>query len=72
MPMDRATLRFEWQLSAVSDRRTKLTHRVVLSGSNAETYREQVETGFRANLAAGLERLAASMVSAESGWGTGP
>jgi hypothetical protein len=67
MPMDRATLRFEWQLSAVSERRTKLTHRVVLSGSNAETYREQVEKGFRANLAAGLERLAASMAAAERG-----
>ena len=65
LPLDRAVLRFEWHVGPVSERRAKLTHRVVLSGTNAQMYREQVEKGFGENLAAGLERLAASMAAAE-------
>jgi hypothetical protein len=65
LPQDRATIRFEWQFSAVSERRTTITHRISLSGSNADTYREQVATGFGANLAAGMKRVVASMVAAE-------
>jgi hypothetical protein len=64
MPLDRATLRFEWHLSAVSGRRTKLTQRIILSGSNANAYREQVRAGFAGNLAAGMERIAAAMEAA--------
>ena len=70
MPLDRATLRFEWHLGAVSDRRTKLTHRVILSGSNAAAYRQQVETGFGATLASGMEKIVASMATAENTTGT--
>ena len=66
MPLDQATLRFEWHLGALSERRTKLTHRVILAGHNMEAYRKQVETGFGANLAAGLEKIAQSMVAAEN------
>ena len=66
MLLDRATLRFEWHLLAVSERRTKLTQRIILSGSNAATYRQQVEAGFGTSLGAGMERIAASMVAAES------
>jgi hypothetical protein len=40
MPLDQATLRFEWHLGALSERRTKLTHRVILAGQNMETYRK--------------------------------
>ena len=65
MPLDRATLRFEWLLSAVSERRTKLTQRIILSGSNAAAYTQQVETGFGATLPAGMERIAADLVAAE-------
>ena len=65
MPLDQATLRFEWHLGAASERRTKLTHRVILAG-HMETYRNQVEAGFGANLAAGLEKIAQSMVAAEN------
>src|SRR5262245_21896699 len=65
MPLDRATLRFEWHLDALTEGRTKLTQRVILSGSNSGAYREQVETGFGANLAAGMEKIAQSMVVAE-------
>jgi hypothetical protein len=57
MSLDRATLRFEWQFVAVSDRRTKVTHRVILSGSNTAAYRQQVEMGFGANLASGMAKL---------------
>jgi len=66
MPLDHATLRFEWHLDAVSETRTKLTHRVILTGHNMETYRKQVEAGFRTNLAAGLEKMAQSMAAAEN------
>lgn len=66
IPLDQATLRFEWHLGAVSERRTKLTHRVILTGHNMETYRKQVEIGFGANLVAGLEKMAQSMVAAEN------
>jgi hypothetical protein len=65
MPLDRATLRFEWHFSAVSERRVKLTQRIFLSGSAADQYREQIQTGFGANLDAGMEKLAASMEAAE-------
>jgi len=66
MPLDHATLRFEWHLGAVSERRTKLTHRVILTGDNMEAYRKQVATEFGANLAAGLVKMAQSMVGAEN------
>jgi hypothetical protein len=66
MPLEHATLRFEWHLGAVSERRTKITHRVILAGHNMGTYRKQVEAGFGANLAPGLEKIAQSMVAAEN------
>jgi len=65
MPLDRATLRFEWHFGAVSDRRTKLTQRIILSGSNAAAYTQQVEAGFGPTLASGMEKLAAAMIAAE-------
>ena len=66
MPLDQATLRFEWHLGAVSERRTKLTHRIILAGDNMATYRKQVEDGFGANLTAGLEKIEQAMVAAEN------
>lgn len=71
MPLDRAELRFEWHLRAVSERRTKLTQRIVLCGRNAARYRQQVETEFGTSLGAGMERIAASMVAAEDAAGSG-
>jgi hypothetical protein len=66
MPLDQATLRFEWHLDAIGERRTNLTHRIILAGHNMATYRKQVEAGFAANLAAGLEKIAQAMVGAET------
>ena len=65
MPLDGATLRFEWHLTAVSGRRTKLTQLIILSGSNAVAYRDQIQTGFGPTLAPGMAKLATEMVTAE-------
>jgi hypothetical protein len=65
MPLDRATLTFEWYFDRVSEDRTKLTQRIVLSGDNAGVYTGQVEAGFGANLADGMRRIAAEMAAAE-------
>ena len=65
IPLDGATLRCEWYLDPVAERRTKLTQRLILSGSNADTYRQQVETGFGASLETGMKKIAESMVVAE-------
>jgi|SRR5688572_19135311 len=65
MPLDRATFRCEWHFSAISERRTRMTQRIILSGSNAATYTEQVKAGFGATLADGMNRIAADMVAAE-------
>jgi hypothetical protein len=65
MPLKGATLRFEWHFSAVSERRTTLTQRIILSRGAADVYREQVQTGFAANLATGMAKLAASMETSE-------
>jgi hypothetical protein len=67
MLLDRATLRFEWYFDVVGGGGTKLTQRIVLSGTNAPVYREQVEAGFRRTLADGMRRLAADMVAAQRG-----
>jgi hypothetical protein len=65
MQLDRATLTFEWYFERVSEHSTKLTQRIVLSGGNAGTYAGQVEAGFGPNLADGMKRIAAEMVTAE-------
>src|SRR3954451_24368885 len=38
MPLDGATLSFEWGFDAVSDRVTRISQRVVLAGDNAAAY----------------------------------
>ena len=65
MQLDRATLIFEWYFDRVSEHRTRLTQRIVLSGGNAEAYVAQVEAGFGPNLADGMKRIAAEMAIAE-------
>jgi hypothetical protein len=65
MQLDGATLAFEWYFSRVSEDRTKLTQRIVLSGDSAEAYTEQVKAGFGPNLPDGMRRIAAEMLAAE-------
>jgi hypothetical protein len=67
LELDRATLAFEWTFRALSERRTRLTQSIVLSGENAAAYAAQVEEGFRSNLAPGMERIAAEMAAAQAG-----
>src|SRR5262245_44154794 len=65
MPLDRAVLSFEWRFAAVSDRRTRITQRIVLSGDNAAAYATQVQAAFGSTLADGMKRIADAMVRAE-------
>jgi len=65
MPLDRAVLVFEWFLDAVSNRRTRITQRIVLSGDNASAYVDQVQAGFGSTLADGMKRIADAMARAQ-------
>jgi hypothetical protein len=70
MPLEpRATLSFEWRFDAVSDRRTRITQRIVLAGDNAAAYAPQAQAAFAANLADGMARIAAAMAAAGKGAG---
>ena len=64
MPLDRATLSFEWRFEAVSDRRTRLWQRLVLAGDNAAAYADQVRAAFGASLPDGMNRIAAALAAA--------
>jgi hypothetical protein len=66
MQLDGATLSFSWSFDAVSDRRTKLTQRIALSGKNAAAYAEQVQAGFGSNLRPGMRRIATAMARAQT------
>ncbi len=65
MTFDRATVSSEWRFDAVSDRRTRVTQRIVLSGDNAPAYAGEVEAGFGENLHVGMKKIAAAMAAAE-------
>ena len=66
MQLDRAMVSAEWRFDAISDRRTRLTQRIVLAGENAAAYTEQVEAGFGSNLPSGMKKIAAAMTEAEA------
>ena len=65
MPFDGAALSFQWLFDAVSNHRTRITQRIVLSGDNAMAYVDQVRAGFGSNLADGMKRIADAMARAE-------
>jgi hypothetical protein len=65
MPLaDYAVLTFEWRFDAMSDSRTRMTQRIVLSGDNADAYAARVRDGFGSTLADGMKRIADAMASA--------
>jgi hypothetical protein len=66
MPLDGATLSFEWRFDGLSERRTKITQRILLSGENAASYAAQVQAGFGSTLPDGMKRIAAALVAAEA------
>ena len=65
MQLDRALLTFEWRFDALSEQKTRMTQKIVLSGDNAAAYAEQVEAGFSPSLADGMRRIATEMAAAE-------
>jgi hypothetical protein len=65
MQLDQAVLTFEWRFEALSERTTRMTQTIVLSGENAPSYAEQVEAGFGPGLADGMRRIATEMAAAE-------
>jgi len=64
MPLDGASLSFEWLFEAVSNHRTRITQRIVLSGDNANAYVNHVHAGFGSTLADGMTRIANALESA--------
>ena len=67
VPLDGAVIAFEWLFARVSDCRTRITQRIVLSGHNATAYVNQVQADFGSNLADGMRRIADAMAEAEHG-----
>lgn len=64
MPLDGATLCFEWRFDAVSEGQTRLSQRIVLAGENAAAYAPHVRAGFGSNLSDGMTRIAAALAAA--------
>jgi hypothetical protein len=58
--LDRATLAFIWRFDRLSERRTKLTQRIVLAGENAGTYLADV-AAFGPGVPGGMKRIAEAM-----------
>jgi hypothetical protein len=66
MPLERdAVLSFEWRFEPVSNHRTRITQRIVLSGDNATAYAEPVRAAFSSTLDAGMQRIALALSKAE-------
>jgi hypothetical protein len=70
MPLDRALLSFQWSFAAVSNRRTRMTQRMVLSGDNAAAYANHIQGSFGATLLDGMKRIAEAMARAERSTGS--
>jgi len=58
--LDRATLAFIWRFDRLTDRRTKLTQRIVLAGENAGIYRADM-AAFGTGVPGGMQRIAEAM-----------
>ena len=58
-------LSFEWRFEPISDRKTRLTQRIVLSGAKAADYIEMVQAGFGPTLAEVMNRIAGLLARAE-------
>ena len=65
VPLDGATLSFEWLFDALSNHRSRMTQRIVLWGPNADAYVSEVQAGFGSTLADGMKRIADSLERAD-------
>ena len=63
IPADGAAMVFEWRFAGTSERRTRITQRVVLRGEKAVTYLEFAKI-FETNLPGGMKRMAAAIADA--------
>ena|SRR5579872_3366966 len=60
LPLDGASISFNWRLEPLPDGCTRITQRVELTGQNAKSYVDACAP-FAANLPGGMQRLAAAM-----------
>jgi hypothetical protein len=61
MALDGAAISFEWQFSALNERRTRLTQRIALTGAAASNYLEDIRRAFALNVAPGMNKIARAM-----------
>ena len=66
MELDAATLSFEWRFENAGPNRARLTQHIVLRGTDAANYTEQLESSLRPNLATGMARIARLMEAAST------
>lgn len=66
MDLEGAKLSFHWRCEPVSEHTCRLTQTVTLAGERAASYATGVEEGFGANLAPGMDRIAAAIGRAAS------
>lgn len=65
VPLDGANLVIEWTFEALTERCTRLTQRLSLSGPRAQAYRATIEASFGPNLVPGMERIARELERAD-------
>ena len=65
IPRDEAVVSSEWSFDAVSTHRTRITQRIVLWGTNAQAYVNDVHVGFRSTLADGMNKIADALGKAQ-------
>ena len=63
---DEVLLLFVWRFEELSDRRTRMTQRIEVTGKNAATYVDEIRAGFESNLEPGMRRIAESTARAAS------
>ena len=56
---------FRWRVEGITDGRTRLTQRIVLTGEKAVAFLEQAKAAFSTGPAEGMKRLARAMAEAE-------
>ncbi len=65
IPLDEAVVSSEWSFDAVSTHRTRITQRIVLWGTNAKAYVNDVHVGFGSTLADGMNKIAGALEKAQ-------
>jgi hypothetical protein len=69
VPLEGASLWFEWHFFVVTEHRTRLIQRIRLDGPESAAYTKEVTEGFGPTLAEGMNRLANDMSGASASIG---